>query len=136
MTDRIKNKLFFKAAIAVAAIIILSSCGASHYLTTNANLQQTNVVLSQNNFYVVKNVESSVTAKYWFGIGGISKKASLTGSQALVNVTVKYSDRIILCFSEITYRGEATVIEFDKQATKQAKRDEKGKKKQNVEDLM
>ena len=79
----------------VAAIIMLSSCGASHYLTTNANLQQTNVVLSQNNFHVVKNVESSVTAKYWFGIGGISKnalqknavaeltkKANLTGSQA------------------------------------------------------
>lgn len=121
------KKLFFKAAMAVAAIIMLSSCGASHYLTTNANLQQTNVVLSQNNFHVVKNVESSVTAKYWFGIGGISKKAlqenavaeltkkaNLTGSQALVNVTVKYSGRVILCFSESTYHAEATVIEFDK----------------------
>lgn len=121
------KKLFFKVAMVVAAIIMLSSCGASHYLTTNANLQQTNVVLSQNNFHVVKNVESSVTAKYWFGIGGISKKAlhenavaeltkkaNLTGSQALVNVTVKYSGRVILWFSEITYHAEATVIEFDK----------------------
>lgn len=54
------KKLFFKVAMVVAAIIMLSSCGASHYLTTNANLQQTNVVLSQNNFHVVKNVESSV----------------------------------------------------------------------------
>ena len=52
--------MFFKVAMVVAAIIMLSSCGASHYLTTNANLQQTNVVLSQNNFHVVKNVESSV----------------------------------------------------------------------------
>ena len=51
--------------MAVAVIIMLSSCGASHYLTTNANLQQTNVVLSHNNFLVVKNVESSVTAKYY-----------------------------------------------------------------------
>ena len=120
------KKLIFKLAMVVAAIVMLSSCGASQHVTSNANLQQTNVVLSQKNFHVVKNVESTVTAKYWFGIGGISKKAlkenavaelakkaNLTGSQALVNVTVKNSGKMIFFFSELSYHAEATVIEFD-----------------------
>ena len=120
------KKLLFRIAMAVAAVLLLAGCGVSQNLTTNANLNQTNVVLSQKNFHVVKNVEADVTAKYWFGIGGINKsaleqnavaeltkKANLTGSQALVNVTVKSSGKLILFFSEITYYAEGTVIEFD-----------------------
>lgn len=120
------KKIIAKLAMVVSAIVLLSSCGISQSLTSNTNLQQTNVVLSQKNFHVVKNVEADVTAKYWFGIGGINKsaleqnavaeltkKANLTGSQALVNVTVKSSGKLILFFSEITYYAEGTVIEFD-----------------------
>ena len=112
--------------MAAAAVLLLASCGVSQNLTSNANLNQTNVVLSQKNFHVVKTVEAETSATYVFGIGGMSKKAlynnavaeltkkaDLTGSQALVNVTVKSSAKLAGVFGKVTYRAEATVIEFD-----------------------
>ena len=120
------KKLFSRIAMAAVAALILAGCGVSQNLTSNANLNQTNVVLSQKNFHVVKNVEATASATYVFGIGGLSKKAlynnavaeltkkaDLKGSQALVNVTVKNSGKMILCFGKGTYHAEATVIEFD-----------------------
>jgi hypothetical protein len=113
--------------MAVAAAFMLASCGVSTPLTSNANLLQTEVVLSQKNFHVVKNVESVEEATYIFSIGGLSKKAlydnaiteltkkaNLTGSQALINVTVKYNVQMILCYTKITAYAEGTVVEFDK----------------------
>jgi uncharacterized secreted protein with C-terminal beta-propeller domain len=121
------KKLSSMIAMAVVAVLFLASCGASQSLTTNANLNQTNVVLSQKNFHVVKQVSAEASATYVFGIGGLSKKslynnavaeltkaANLTGSQALVNVTVKNSGKLILFFGKVTYHAEGTVIEFDK----------------------
>ena len=121
------KNLFAKLLVVISAALLLTSCGISQDLTTNANLNQTNVVLSQNNYHVVKTVEASATAKYWFGIGGLSKKslqqnavaeltkkAELSGSQALVNVTVKSSAKVLLIFGEVTYYAQGTVIEFDK----------------------
>ena len=109
--------------MAVAAVLLLASCGISQNLTTNANLNQTNVVLSQKNFHVVKTVQAEVTATYVFGmskkalysnaVAELTKNANLTGSQALVNVTVKNSAKSILCYNKITYHAEGTVIEFD-----------------------
>ena len=120
------KKLLSRIAIAVAAVLLLARCGVSQTFTSNANLNQTNVVLSQKNFHVVKNVEAVCSATYIFGFGGISKNAiysnavaeltknaNLTGSQALVNVTVKNSAKSILCYTVITYHAEGTVIEFD-----------------------
>ena len=121
------KKLLFKVVMAVAAVIMFASCGVSSHLTANANLNQTNVVLSQKNFHVVKTVEAEVSATYIFGIGGLrqqalkdnaiaklTENAGLTGSQALVNVTIKSSSKIILCYNKVTCYAEATVIEFDK----------------------
>ena len=120
------KKILSKVVMAVAAVLLLASCGVSQNLTTNANVNQTNVVLSQKNFHVVKNVEAEASASYIFGIGGFSKKAlhdnavaeltkkaNLTGSQALVNVTVKSSAKFFLIISQFTYYAEGTVIEFD-----------------------
>ena len=120
------RKIVSRIAMAAAAILLLAGCGISQNLTTNANLNQTNVVLSQKNFHVVKTVQAENSATYVFGIGGLSKKAlynnvvaeltkkaNLTGSQALVNVTVKNSGKMILCFGKVTYHAEGTVIEFD-----------------------
>lgn len=120
------KKLLSRVAVAVAAVLLLASCGVSQNLTTNVNLSQTNVVLSQKNFHVVKNVEATASSTYVFGIGGLSrkalynnavaeltKKADLKGSQALVNVTVKNSGKLILFFGKVTCHAEATVIEFD-----------------------
>lgn len=121
------KKHLTKIVMAVAAIILFASCGISSSMTSNANLNQTNVVLSQNNFHVVKTVQASVSSTYLFGIGGLGKKAlynnavaeltkqaNLTGSQALVNVTVKSSVQAFLFYAKHTYTAEATVIEFDK----------------------
>ena len=120
------KKLLSKVVMAIAAVLLLASCGVNSHLYSNLNLNQTNVVLSQKNFHVVKNVEAKVSATYVFGIGGISKKAlhnnavaeltkkaGLTGSQALVNVTLHTSGKMILCFGKVTYFAEGTVIEFD-----------------------
>ncbi len=120
------KKLLTKVIVAVAAVILLSSCGMNANLVTNHNLNQTNVVLSQKNFHVVKTVKAEVSASYIFGIGGLSKKAlhdnviaeltkeaGLTGSQALVNVTVHTSAKFIIYYNEVTYHAEGTVIEFD-----------------------
>ena len=120
------KKLLSKVVMAVAAVLLLSSCGVNANLTTNHNLNQTNVVLSQKNFHVVKNVEAEVIATYFFGLGGLSKQAlhnnvvaeltknaELTGSQALVNVTVHQSVRNLLYYTEFRYHAKGTVIEFD-----------------------
>ena len=120
------KKLLSRIAMAVAAVLLLASCGVTSNLTFNANQNQTNVVLSQKNFHVVKTVEAEVSATYIFGIGGLSKKAlhdnvvaeltkaaGLTGSQALVNVTFHNSGKFFYVWNKITYHAEATVIEFD-----------------------
>lgn len=119
-------KAFKIAVIAVCALLLFSSCGGSSYLTSNTNLNQTKVVLSQGNFKVVKTVSADVQAVYIFGIGGCSRKAlrdnaltklaeeaELTGSQALVNVTVKQSGFTVLgIFTKAIYQAQGTVIEF------------------------
>ena len=120
------KKVLSRVIVAIAAILLFVSCGVSQNLTFNTNVNQTNVVLSQKNFHVVKTVEAEVSAKYIFGIGGLSKaalqnnavaeltkKANLQGSQALVNVTVKSTGKLFPFFRICTYYAEATVIEFD-----------------------
>ena len=120
------KKLLSKVVMAAAAVLLFASCGINQNLTTNANLNQTNVVLSQKNFHVVKTVEASVNATYLLGIGGLrpkalynnavaelTKNANLTGSQALVNVTVTSSAKFLLILGKLTYKAEGTVIEFD-----------------------
>ena len=55
----------------------------------------------------------SKKALYNNAVAELTKKADLTGSQALVNVTVKSSAKLAVVFCKVTYRAEATVIEFD-----------------------
>ena len=125
-TFSIMKKLLSKVVMAVAAVLLLASCGVNANLTTNRNLNQTNVVLAQKNFHVVKNVEAEVTAEYWFGLGGLgkqalqgnalaelTKEANLTGSQALVNVTLHVSAEDYIIYSKLTYHATGTVVEFD-----------------------
>jgi hypothetical protein len=42
------------------------------------------------------------------------KKAHLTGSQALINVTIKEDFQTVLIWSKRTVRAQGTVVEFDK----------------------
>lgn len=111
--------------IIISSMLMTSCVGFSSNLTTNINQNQTTVVLSQNNYHVVKTVSAEVSDKYLLGFGGmrnlennavaeLTAKAHLTGSQALVNVTVKESIAVKwLIFQEISVYAEATVIEFD-----------------------
>lgn len=47
-------------------------------------------------------------------VAELTKKANLTGSQALVNITVKSAVKTIFILNEVTFYAEATVIEFHK----------------------
>ena len=109
----------------VLLLLFATGCGVSSYMTQNQNQNQTNVVLSDSNYKVVKTVEAAVTNSYVFGIGGLSKKAlmsnavseltkkaNLTGSQALVNVTVQVQNKIILVWNRKTVVAHGTVVEF------------------------
>ena len=109
----------------VLLLLFATGCGVSSYMTQNQNQNQTNVVLSDSNYKVVKTVEATVTNSYVFGIGGLSKKAlmsnavseltkkaNLTGSQALVNVTVQVQNKIILVWNRKTVVAHGTVVEF------------------------
>ena len=120
-------KRIFAIFAAAFVAVILTGCGMSSYMTSNVNVNQTNVVLQEDNFHVVRNVSAEVSQTYVFGIGGLSKralkdnavselteKAHLTGSQALVNVTMKEDYQTVLFWSKRTVRAQGTVIEFEK----------------------
>ena len=89
--------------------MLVSGCGASAGLTFNQNQLQTNVVLSQNNSFVVKNVCGEASSTDIFGIGGyrvaetkapamneMILNAELTGSQAIVNASVSLHEQSVL----------------------------------------
>ena len=119
------KKLFVLASICLA-VLLVSSCGASSSLTVNENQLQTNVVLSQNNFTVVKTVTGEASSSYVFGIGGskqaqaqasalhqMIQNAELTGSQAIVNTTVSFHEETVLgVWVKLTAYAVGTVIEF------------------------
>ena len=107
-------------------LMLVSGCGASSGLTFNQNQLQTNVVLSQNNFIVVKNVCGEASATYIFGFGGYKTaeakasamnqmilNADLYGSQAIVNASVSVHEQTILgIYTKVTAFATGTVIEF------------------------
>lgn len=119
------KKLFVLASICLA-VLLVSSCGTSSSLTVNENQLQTNVVLSQNNFTVVKTVTGEASSSYVFGIGGrkqaqakasalnqMIQNAELTGSQAIVNTTVSFHEETVLgVWVKLTAYAVGTVVEF------------------------
>jgi len=111
----------------IAGALFLTGCGMTSNMAQNHYVNQTNVVLSSNNFHIVKTVSAEVSSSYWFGFGGLSRralkdnavaeltrKAQLTGQQALINVTVKRSDEFYVIFRRTTFYAEGTVIDFDR----------------------
>lgn len=115
------KKLFFLGTM----VMLLSSCGIHIPNTSNVNENQTQVVLSQRNYKIVKHVSGYSEQTYILGFGGLSKKslkesaisdmiknAELTGSQAIINTNVQFKNAFYLVAS--TCKAEATgiVIEF------------------------
>ena len=122
-----KAKIFISA---ILSAILFTGCAGVHSLTQTPIANSPTVTLSQNNFHVVKHVESSTTTTRILGIGGLShkamtqnavadmmKKANLTGSQAMINITTKVSTRAwTALYVETTVTAYGTVVEFDKPA--------------------
>ena len=60
-----------QTTIALLLIVMtLSSCRFHEGLTSNVNQHQTQLVLSEKNYRIVKYVEGDAKALYYFGIGG------------------------------------------------------------------
>ena len=114
-----------KKLFILLSLCLLCSCSAHLYNTSNYNVSETQVVLDKANFKVIGTVTGSAQASYLFGIGGLSQKslkgnaiadmyknANLTGSQAIINVTLKHRASNILVYSQIEYTASGTIIEF------------------------
>ncbi|MDE6340787.1 MAG: hypothetical protein K2K93_00575 [Muribaculaceae bacterium] len=112
-------------ASAACLALLCTSCGVSRQATSNANLNQTEVVLSKKNFKVVGQVYGESSQNYWFGIGGLSKKslgesaisdmyknANLKGAQTIINVNVSYKNKFIMIYTGAKALATGTVIEF------------------------
>ncbi len=100
-----KKLIIFAAIAATLSLTGCSSYGRYVNQTKNTNLIQTQVVLSNANFKVVKNVQTIVLYKgstYRFSsqqlwnsaYAALLKEANLQGSQALINVTVEQVQRV------------------------------------------
>lgn len=119
-------KKILSLSLVVLTLMLVSSCGVSSDLVFNQNQMQTNVVLSQNNFIVVKTVTGEASASYFFGIGGwacaearasamnqLLMNAELSGSQAIVNTTVSLHEQTVLgVYTKVTAFATGTVVEF------------------------
>ncbi len=100
---RIMKKL--SIVLTIFAGLFLASCSTGRYATNsqNLNLNQTQVVLSEANFKVVKQVQTYVvySQKLKFdaqqlkqsAYAQLVKEAELTGSQTIVNVTMEQVQR-------------------------------------------
>ena len=119
------KKLFIALAVIVA--LTMASCSTGRYVdnSKNLNMNQTQVVLSEANFKVVKTVQTHVVFKKSLkfsadqlqqsAYAALLKEAKLTGSQVLINVTMEQVQRL----SGVAVQKEdnailvtGTVIEF------------------------
>lgn len=120
-----KHIKYFFAATALA--LLLAGCSSGRYvnMTNNLNLTQTTVNLSENNFKVVKTVQTQVVYKQTsFGFkkdqlmasayAQLLREADLQGSQALVNVTIEKVERGTKDTKVCSIVATGMVIEFTK----------------------
>lgn len=112
----------------VLGALLLTSCSAHFYASSNASVAKTEVVLSQNNFKVIGQAEGVATITQVLGIGGCSQKevranavgemfknANLTGSQTIININVKQAmSGVPPFYYRTTYSATGTIIEFTK----------------------
>ena len=120
-----------KKLLAIALVcgaFLLAGCSVHSQSMLSANLSQTQVVLTQNNFKVVGQVEGTAQVTRILGIGGCSnnavrnlaanemvKNANLTGAQTIINVNYKRVDAGVNPFYVKTHWiATGTVIEFTK----------------------
>lgn len=113
--------------LSILVLLITTGCAFHSGLTRNLNENQTQVVLSKNNFKVIKTVYGYSRTLKVFGIGGLSKQALIAEarndmlqnvqmegtSRALINEVVEVKRTYYYIFaSEFKVTVSATVIEF------------------------
>lgn len=94
-------------------------------MISNCNVARTRLVLPKDNFRVMGDVAGRARATYVFGIGGLSKRAvrenaiadmyrnaSLTGAQAVNNITTTVKVRSYLFVVEYEFIASGQIIEF------------------------
>ena len=105
ITDKNIMKRKFTFALVMLVILTLSGCastGKYYSRTSNLNETQTQVVLSQANFRVVKNVSTVVTYTqknkfsntqlFQSAYNALREEAGLSGAQTLINITIEEID--------------------------------------------
>lgn len=118
-----------KLIIAAFCVMTLALTGCMGMGSLNHNtLNQTQVVLQQNNYKVVKTVEGKTHSFYFLGMGGNSqqtmkenavnnmfKNAELKDGQAIINISTTTAVRTVLgIYMERDVTAYGTVIEFTK----------------------
>ena len=110
------------------SLAILSSCASHSSYTGNLKSQNTQVILSQDNFKIGERVEGKAASTYVFGIGGLNKKSLIEaarsnmyqnanlqgGSKALVNETFSTESSFLLLFWKHQVNASADIVEFTK----------------------
>ena len=107
----------------VAAILCFAATGCA--TLSNLNAIDTGTAVSSANFHYVKSVSGKATSTYIFGLAGgddagkaiadAKEKANLQDNQALTNVAVVNTQRIILgIIIRVKTTVSADVIEFEK----------------------
>ncbi|MCR4738195.1 MAG: hypothetical protein K5846_08575 [Bacteroidales bacterium] len=110
------KKLFLIAFFGITAMLA-TSCLPLKSLSSNQNVNQTQVILSQANFKVVGiargeakgNTDTKILVQNAYS--KMIENANLTGSQALVNINYERRDKHNRCTHVIV---TATIIEFTK----------------------
>lgn len=123
------------AAMLLLTVILSTSCRVHDGLTRNENQHQTQVVLSEKNYRIIRYVEGDAYARYYFGIGGgknqrgmvalarekMLKNAGLIGkSRAVINETVETQFKQVFFMTEVRYIVSGYVVEFYDPATEAA----------------
>ncbi|MDR0750868.1 MAG: hypothetical protein LBF62_15035 [Tannerellaceae bacterium] len=112
--------------------LLFTGCGFHNGLTHNANVNNTNVILSERNFRVVSNVQGTSETFYIFGFGGMSQSAMIAEakaqilqqtdmigkSRALVNEIVEEHRSILFIVGKKKITVTAQLIEFTGVSTK------------------
>ena len=111
--------------VAGITLFLFTGCMGSNKMVYNS-LNQTQVVLSQNNFTVVGTAEGTFSTSYIFGLGGSSKSAmrenavqqmfknaQLKGSQTIIDVSYSTSVRTVLgIYIQKVVTAHGVIIEF------------------------
>ena len=128
-------KNYIWAVLLVLPLVLSTSCRVHDGLTRNENQHQTQVVLSEKNYRIIKYVEGDASARYYFGIGGGKSKRGLVArarenmlanagligkSRAVINETVETQYKQTFFVTDVRYIVSAYVVEFYDPATEAA----------------